>query len=61
MRVYPAVAVWTGTSVLRVRAGGTRANDAMVKLPEGCSGLVRVTNSSGGTAHCILDVNWYFK
>ena len=61
MRIYPGDALWTGTSVLSFNVGVTRANNAMIRLPGDGSGILKVVNSSGGTAHFIFDVNGYFR
>jgi hypothetical protein len=48
-------------SSLSFRAGITRANDGILELAHDASGTFKVSNSSPGTVHLILDVNGYFQ
>jgi hypothetical protein len=49
------------TSSLSFRAGITRANNGMLDLAHDGSGTFKVSNSSAGTVHFILDLNGYFQ
>jgi hypothetical protein len=57
---FPGNAFPFGTSSVSFATGQTRANNAVLMLATDGSGSVRFLNTSGGSAHLILDVNGYF-
>ncbi|MEO6323517.1 MAG: hypothetical protein ABIT01_13440 [Thermoanaerobaculia bacterium] len=50
-----------GTSNLSFSAGITRANNAIVRLPADTTGRIKITNTSAGTIHVIVDVAGYVE
>ncbi|HYC88740.1 MAG TPA: NHL repeat-containing protein [Thermoanaerobaculia bacterium] len=58
LALWPAGTTWGGTSTMNYRLGRTRANNAVIPLPN--DGYVSVLNS-GGPQHLILDVTGYFR
>jgi sugar lactone lactonase YvrE len=58
LALWPAGTTWGGTSTLNYRTGRTRANNAILPLPN--DGNVSVLNS-GGPQHMIIDVTGYFR
>ena len=62
LTVYPAsLAAAPLASSLNFKAGGTRANNAVLALGSDGSGAVKVLNGSAGAVHLIVDVNGYFR
>ena len=58
LALWPAGTTWGGTSTLNYRTGRTRANNAVISLPN--DGMVSVLNS-GGPQHIVIDVTGYFR
>ena len=58
LALWPAGTTWGGTSTMNYRIGRTRANNAIVPLPN--DGNVSVLNS-GGPQHIVIDVTGYFR
>jgi hypothetical protein len=60
LRIFPAGAARSATSVLNFQAGQTRANNAIARLGAGAAFTV-FSGQAGGSVNVVVDVNGWFE
>lgn len=61
LEVHPAGGLPSGTSLINLRAGDVRSNNAILVLGVGGKVAVQAGLPAGSTAHFVLDVTGYFR
>jgi hypothetical protein len=61
LRLHPGATAAPLASTINFRVGQTRANNAILGIATGSSGLLAARNDAPAAVHLILDVNGYFE